>query len=98
MADPKTSKKTAPQKPPLLDYEWQVDGRPDGKRRKVGEPISMTEAQAKYHLQAGALMRVKAASKPTQKPAKTVTKTADADVPEGDAASSSAPSKATTAK
>lgn len=95
-------KKTEPQTPPLLDYEWQVDGRPDGKLRTVGEPIKMTEKQAKYHLQMGALKlvqpTVKAPSKASQKPAKTTTKPAAGYAPEGDAASSVAPSKATTAK
>lgn len=61
----------------LQNYEWQVDGRPDGKLRRAGDLIKMTEAEAKYHLQNGHLKlvqsAVKAPSKPTQKRSKTET-------------------------
>jgi hypothetical protein len=52
----------------LQDYEWTVDGRPDGKLRKAGDRVKMTEAQAKYHVQMGHLEPAfKAASKTAQK-------------------------------
>lgn len=71
MADKKTTPKTEVKAPALLDYEWTVNGRPDGKLREEGDRVKMTEAQAKYHLQMGHLRPaqagLKAASKPAQK-------------------------------
>ena len=55
------------------DYEVLVEGWLDSTYRKVGEVVSMTERQAKYHLMAGKVRLVEAAKPAPRRARKEVT-------------------------